>query len=190
MFVFHVPPWCTKGVTEWGRGEAGGCRKSFPSSQIFAGLEKSMSFAQWEKKEQKTKTQDHLNFCCKTRWINYDFWGKIECCKRLSYNQLSRGHSRLIQQPSSLRSQFHTAFKCMLNFNRIHKSCMTLMLSTCSSELLKCGWRRGFVRAGSKKKKEPLAVGSHLWAPGRIKGCSVSSEAGNVLTMLWSRQKG
>lgn len=45
------------------------------------------------------------------------FGEKIECYKRLSYNQLSRGHSRLIQQPSSLRSQLHTAFKCMLNFN-------------------------------------------------------------------------
>lgn len=27
------------------------------------------------------KKQEHLNFCYKTQWINYDFWGKIECYK-------------------------------------------------------------------------------------------------------------
>lgn len=44
-----------------GRGEGGGCGTSFLSSQIFAGLEKSMSFAQCyreqKKNEQKAKSE-------------------------------------------------------------------------------------------------------------------------------------
>lgn len=28
------------------------------------------------KKRTKTSNQDHLNFCYKTQWANYDFWGK------------------------------------------------------------------------------------------------------------------
>lgn len=61
---------------------------------------------------------------------------------------------------------------------------MTLMLSMCLSTLLKCGWGSGFVSAGSKKKKELLTVGLIYGTHCRIKGGSISPEAGNVPTML------
>lgn len=61
---------------------------------------------------------------------------------------------------------------------------MTLMLSTRLSALLKCGWRSGFMNAGDRKKTEPLTVGLTCRARFRIKGCSISYEAGNVHIIL------
>jgi len=122
--------------------------------QMLTKLEKSILICNTviEKKREKGPFQFLLKDILNKLWL----LGKNRVLQRLSYNQLSRGHSRLIQQPSSLRSHFHKAFKCTLNFNHIHKSCMTLMLSTCLSAPLKCGWRSGFMSAGSRKKKESL----------------------------------
>lgn len=120
--------------------------------QMLTELEKSILICNSiveKKKRKKGPFQFLLKDILNKLWL----LGKNRVLWRLSYNQLSRGHSRLIQQLSSLRSHFHKAFKCTLNFNHIHKSCMTLMLSTCLSALLKCGWRNGFMSAGSRKKE-------------------------------------
>ena len=61
----------------FGRGGGEWRRKSFLSSQIFTGLEKSrfICIVVYEKKP------EHLNFHYRIQWINCDFWGKIECYK-------------------------------------------------------------------------------------------------------------